>query len=191
MCYRAIVFDFFGVICSEVAPFWLARHFSESEAKRVKADIVHAADLGEISQGDMLAQLGAMTNIPPQQIRQEWDEYVRIDVNVVNVVRSLKAQFRLGLLTNSASEFVRSILQRHQLETAFDAIVVSSEVRSAKPDNRIYELMLAALAVPASTALMIDDNPDNVAGAISVGMQGIVFTSIEQLETAMSKALAR
>jgi len=31
--------DFFGVICSEVAPVWLARHFPAAEAEVIKTTI--------------------------------------------------------------------------------------------------------------------------------------------------------
>jgi len=191
MRYKAIVFDFFGVICSEVAPFWLTRHFTDSEAKRIKAHVVHAADLGDISQEEMFGQLGAMTNTHPSQVEREWFEHVQIDTAAVDLVRKSKQWAQLGLLTNSPSGFIRSILREYQLDTMFDAIVVSSEVRRAKPDASIYELMLASLSVPAGVALMIDDNPVNVDGAVRVGMEGILFGSVVQLELALQELFAR
>jgi HAD superfamily hydrolase (TIGR01509 family) len=183
MRYQAIIFDFFGVICSEVAPFWLARHFGEAEAVRVKTDIVHLADVGGISEEEMFERLGLITNITPTQIRQEWFELAQIDQKMVSLVRSLRGVVRLGLLTNSPSSFVRSILAIHQLDSVFDAIVVSSETLFTKPDPRIYETMLTCLSVPASATLMIDDNPDNVGGAVRSGIKAILFSSVHQLES--------
>jgi HAD superfamily hydrolase (TIGR01509 family) len=152
---------------------------------------VHSADLGKIDQKEMFGQLGGMTNTPPKQIEREWFEHVKIDTAAVELVRKLKARSQLGLLTNSPSGFVRSILRNHQLDSMFEQIVVSSEVRCAKPDPKIYELMLASLSLPASAALMIDDNPENVAGATRVGMGGLLFTSAGQLERAISELFAQ
>ena len=76
---KLIIFDFFGVICSEVAPFWFEKHFSEDEAKRIKRDLVGLADRGEISLDDLFLRLGEMVNISPARVSQEWFSYVKID----------------------------------------------------------------------------------------------------------------
>jgi hypothetical protein len=44
-----LIFDFFGVACSEVAPYWLAKYLPAAEAVTVKATIVGAADRGALS----------------------------------------------------------------------------------------------------------------------------------------------
>lgn len=185
MSYKALIFDFFGVVCSEVAPFWLARHLSQSEAAEIKASVVHAADLGEVSQEEMFSALSEITQVPADQIEKEWLSYVRIDTEVVDFIATLRPKYRLGLLTNSPSLFVRGILERHRLGDLFETIIVSSENHCAKPDPAIYEKMLASLNVRASDTLMIDDNPANVAAAIGVGMEGIVFQSCSQLRSAI------
>ena len=182
MRYEALVFDFFGVICSEVAPFWLAKHFDDTEAKRVKAQVLHAADIGHISQKQLFAQLSAMARTSPRQIQQEWSEYIFINSKVTDFLHRIKGTCRLGLLTNAVSEFVRPIISNNNLSGIFDVIIVSSEVGHTKPTSTIYKMMLTRLSVPASGTLMIDDNPENIAGAIRVGMKGLLFTSSRQLE---------
>jgi FMN phosphatase YigB (HAD superfamily) len=78
------------------------------------------------------------------------------------------------------------ILNKHRLEAFFEMIIVSSEAHCAKPDPVIYEKLLNGMNIEAGDALMIDDNPTNVAGAIKLGMAGIVFTSCRQLQTALA-----
>lgn len=178
-----LVFDFFGVICSEIAPFWLPRHFSPSQAVEVKSTLVHKADLGEITQAEMFQALSALTNISPETIESEWLELVRIDDAMVALVEELRTRYRVALLTNAPSAFVREILLQHNLSTLFEATVVSSEVGYAKPDRRIYEHLLTHVGVSPGEALMIDDNPVNIAGAQSIGMSGRTFTSYEDLRS--------
>ncbi|HYG60117.1 MAG TPA: HAD-IA family hydrolase [Symbiobacteriaceae bacterium] len=183
MTSDVLVFDFFGVICSEIAPFWLARYLPVDEAARVKATVVHAADIGELSQQDMFSQLGEIAHVSPKQVEEEWWSYVVIDRDVVEMIRKLKVDHTVALLTNAPAEFVRAILRKYELFPLFHAIVVSGEERCAKPDPIIYQRMLERLSVPAAQTVMIDDNPVNVKGAEAAGMNGLLFESSDQLRS--------
>lgn len=183
---KVLVFDFFGVICSEVAPIWLACYLPPDEAIAVKASLIHSADIGQITQKEMFSRLSDLTRITPEQIEAEWQACARIDTSVVELLDTLKLNYRLALLTNSPPQFVRGLLDKNNLEHFFEAIVVSGENGCAKPDSAIYQLMLSALAVPAQDTLMIDDNQANVTGAINVGMGGLLFESNAQLEPLLS-----
>lgn len=187
MTKRTYIFDFFGVICSEVAPFWLARYFSDSEAATLKDGLVGAADRGAISQKEMFRRLAALANIPQRQAEDEWFEYVNVDERMVEFVRQQRSQHQIALLTNSPAPFVRSIIDRAALAPLFDHIVVSSEHGVAKPDAEVFLLTLDLLGVPAQQAVMIDDNPRNVAGARALGMEAIHFESLAALSDALGE----
>lgn len=185
MKYKCLVFDFFGVISSEVAPIWLAKYLSASQAAAVKATIVQAADRGTLSQDELFSSLAELAGVPPALVEREWQAYVHIDPRMVDLVRAFASQCKRGLITNAPSPFVRAMLDRYALAGLFDAIIVSSEVGLAKPDREIYERLLALLSVEPADALMIDDNADNIAGAIAAGMGGLLFRSYEQLRAAL------
>lgn len=175
---KIIVFDFFGVISSEVAPFWLERYFSAEAAKCLKEHLVSSADRGEISDEQLFDALGDRAGVSSSLVESQWHEYVRIDGDVVDLVRELSSVFRVALLSNSPAAFLRHILTAHDLDTLFETIVISSEVGVAKPTRQIYEILLERTAVEPHQALLIDDNPANVAGAVRVGMQGLQFTTL-------------
>jgi len=183
---RVIIFDFFGVICSEVAPFWLLKYVSEKDAKQIKATIVHAADLGEISHDEMFQKLGELTKISPKQVEKEWWSFVEIDYQLVELIRTLRVDYPIALLTNSPALFVREILRKYDLTLLFEPIVVSSEEGCAKPNLEIYKRMLERLSTKAENTLMIDDNPVNITGALNVGMNGLVFKSVIELKKALT-----
>jgi putative hydrolase of the HAD superfamily len=184
--YKAIVFDFFGVISSEVAPFWLTKHMAPERALELKSTLVHRADRGEISQDDLFRSLADISGLSAERVQQEWNSYVVIDERIVEFIDDLHAFSRVGLLTNSPSPFVRSILDRYGLSRLFDHIVVSSEHGCAKPEREIYEISLRLLATDRNETLMIDDNIANVRGAIDAGMHGIHFTSYDALRNALN-----
>ena len=186
MLHDVIVFDFFGVVCSEIAPFWLVKYVSDDDAKYIKSTVVHLADTGEISQQEMFEKLSEIVHIPVERIESEWWSYVQIDGEVVKIISNLKTKYPVALLTNSPAQFVREILKRNQLTLLFDPIVVSSEEGIAKPDLAIYRQILNRISVPPEHAIMIDDNPVNVNAAINVGMKGLLFSSSTQLKNALA-----
>jgi HAD superfamily hydrolase (TIGR01509 family) len=181
MEYRCVVFDFFGVISSEVAKYWLARYFPPARAVAIKDALFPAADRGEVSQDELFDELAALAQISPERFRSEFHSHVMIDPDMVALIRRLRGRVRLGLLTNAMAPFVRGIMAEHRLEPLFDEILVSAEHRLAKPDPAIFRAMLAMLDVAAADAVMVDDNADNVAAAKAVGMQTVLCTSCEQV----------
>lgn len=183
----AVIFDFFGVISSEVAPFWLAKYLPPEEALAVKADIVHRGDRGELTQDQMFAQLGRIVGVPAATALAEWRQLVRVDPEMVDLVRATRRCSRVGLLTNSAGPFVREVIAAHDLERLFDTIVVSSEVRMAKPQADIYRLTLDRLEVAAPWTTLVDDTLANIEGAATVGICGLLFTSPEQCRAELAR----
>lgn len=172
---NTLIFDFFGVICSEVAPFWLARYFPAERAAEIKRDLVTLADKGEISQDELFLRLGRISGQTATVVADEWMQHVSIDESMLRLLDECRQDFRIALLTNSPAPFVRQILSNFDLTRRFESILVSSEVSLAKPDHRIYAMMLQRMQVAATECLMIDDNARNVEGAISVGMRGYHF----------------
>jgi putative hydrolase of the HAD superfamily len=148
--------------------------------------VVHAADVGEISQKEMFYKLGEIAKIPSVQVEKEWWSYVKIDNQVVELIRILRVNYPVALLTNAPASFVREILKKHNLSPLFDPIVVSSEEGCAKPNLEIYKRMLERLSTKAENTLMIDDNPVNITGALNVGMNGLVFKSVIELKKALT-----
>jgi putative hydrolase of the HAD superfamily len=181
MEYRCVVFDFFGVISSEVAKYWLSTYFPPARAIEIKDALFPAADRGDVSQEELFAELAALVKITPERFASEFHSYVKVDPDMVALIRRLRGRTRLGLLTNAMAPFVRGIIDEHQLAPLFDEIIVSAECRMAKPDPAIFRAMLAKLDVAAANAVMIDDNADNIAAAAALGMQTILFTSCVQV----------
>jgi putative hydrolase of the HAD superfamily len=184
--YRCIVFDFFGVICSEVAPNWLPTYFPPDEVREIRKTLFVSADRGDISQEALFDELAMRAGITPTRIESEWQTYVKINPDMVALMENLRGTVKLGLLSNACAPFVRGIIARHDLARLFDAMIISAEFGSAKPDPDIFRAMLATLAVEARDAVMIDDNPNNIAAAASLGMDTILFKSCGQLAQALS-----
>ena len=88
----------------------------------------------------------------------------------------------------SHGEFIgrRFVSARPTSSTASVAFVVSGDEKLTKPDPAIYRLALKRWGLRAEDCIFIDDRADNVAGAESVGIDGVVFTDAGALRKALS-----
>lgn len=86
----------------------------------------------------------------------------------------------LYALTNWSAETFHHA-RRHPFMRHFEDIVVSGEERLAKPDPRIYAVLLRRTGLPAAAHLFIDDKAENVVAARTAGLAAVQFTTAEQL----------
>jgi HAD superfamily hydrolase (TIGR01509 family) len=174
---QTVVFDFFGVICSEIAPFVLPRYMSAQDAVRFKATVVQDADLGFITQDEMFARLSEIAHVPAPRLAEEFWSYAKIDPATVALIEKLRERYRTALLTNAIVPFIRQLMARENLERLFDIILVSAEEHLVKPDAAYFRRLLERTGAAAGDCVFLDDNPANVEGARAVGIAGIVFAS--------------
>jgi HAD superfamily hydrolase (TIGR01509 family) len=186
---QVLVFDFFGVICSEIAPFVLPKYMSPEDAVAYKASVVYDADLGRISQDEMFARLSEITGASPRQLEDEFWSHATIDAETVALIEDLRTRHRVALLTNAIVPFFRQLAAQHDLERLFEIILVSSEEGMAKPDPAFYGRMVERLRVPPQDCLFMDDNPVNLTGAEQVGMRALLFESAAKLKRDLSDLL--
>jgi 2-haloacid dehalogenase len=95
----------------------------------------------------------------------------------VEVLAELRAAgVRLFALSNWSAETFPAARPRYPFLEWFDGIVISGEVRAAKPDPRMYEALLERHGLDAGEILFIDDTAENVAAAEALGIRSIRFT---------------
>lgn len=91
-------------------------------------------------------------------------------------------------LSNWANEKFLLVRAQYEFFDWFDGILISSEVKLAKPDPRIYAVMLEQIGEPAERCLFIDDSLKNVEAAKALGFQTIHYTSPEALATTLAES---
>ncbi len=181
-----IIFDCFGVICTEsIKPWMLANIGPWDTIKDYFHDIARRFDLDEIGEEDVAKEFSQKVAKSPQTIQGEIDMHLRVDADLVEYIGELKKRgYKIGLISNGHhSSFERKIFTAHPgLETFFDSIVISSQVGMTKPDPEIYEHALAKLESSANETIFIDDNQKNITGAEAVGISGILYESLGKLQ---------
>ncbi|MGZ6346786.1 MAG: HAD family hydrolase [Anaerolineales bacterium] len=109
----------------------------------------------------------------------------QVDVILLDFLRSLRPDRKVGLISNAWSG-LRKVITTNNFAEVFDDLIISAEVGLVKPDPRIYFLALERLGVHPEESVFLDDILINVEAARSVGMNAIQFTqqgsSLEELK---------
>lgn len=89
-------------------------------------------------------------------------------------LRELRATHALALVTNGASSLQREKLEASGLEPCFDAVIVSGELGTGKPDPAIFHHALEQLDHDGAQAVMVGDNlRRDVEGALAAGLRAV------------------
>ncbi|MEV0952574.1 HAD family phosphatase [Promicromonospora sp. NPDC050249] len=88
---------------------------------------------------------------------------------------------RLYGLTNWQAETFHSAEPAAPAIGLMEDVIVSGREGMAKPDRRIFELVVERFGVDPSRAVFIDDKDVNVDAARGVGFHGVVFTTTAAL----------
>ena len=179
---KAVIFDFFGVISTKVAPFWFAERFSPDKAAELKEKYMGPSDRGEASEDETFAALSALSGERAEDIREDFNRRVKINPEMVELIESLHEKYKTVLLSNAMEEWLEKILAKNDLFRLFDTTVISAKEKIAKPSAEIFRLALSRAGVSADEAVFIDDNRKNTDGAMTAGIDGIVFTGVTALK---------
>jgi len=113
-----------------------------------------------------------------------WDARMWTTQNPVMVAwqKKLKDHGLLtGILSNMGDNVHESIEREFRWLDGFDVKVWSYQLGIAKPDPAIYLYILEKLGTRAGDTLFLDDKQVNIDAARKLGMQAILFTTVEQL----------
>ncbi|NTU77175.1 MAG: HAD family phosphatase [Alphaproteobacteria bacterium] len=83
----------------------------------------------------------------------------------------------LYALSNWSHEFFPPARKRFAFLDWFDGIVVSGEEKVAKPDPRLFQILMERYGVVPQEALFIDDTPANIRTAQGLGFRGHLYAS--------------
>ena len=107
-------------------------------------------------------------------------------------IKSLKDRgYRVYLLSNYGKTSFEAARDKGRLSflPLVDGSVISYEVQIVKPENGIYEALLAKYNLKAEESVFLDDRADNITAAEQLGFHGIVVESFKQAAEALNQIL--
>ena len=140
---------------------------------------------GQLSAIEFTTKVSAMIRlaITHDEFAAAWNDIFTANESIIPVVEQLKTQgYRLILGSNTNA--LQAVHFRKQFASTlahFDHLVMSHEVKRLKPHPEFYLACAKAAKLPPSNCVFIDDLAENVEGARSAGLQGILYQSTEKL----------
>ncbi len=98
-----------------------------------------------------------------------------VNQQTIPVLQELRRRGIRTVLVSNVGVDIRHVLDRTELSDLFDAVVLSYEAGSVKPDSAIFAEALRRIDVPAERALMVGDSWRDDAGAARIGIRTLIL----------------
>ncbi|OGN62603.1 MAG: hypothetical protein A3E26_04805 [Chlamydiae bacterium RIFCSPHIGHO2_12_FULL_49_32] len=187
-----LVFDYGGVLSTvdkrEVSAFVQKRlSLSEEEALSLLREVKKKKRRSEERAWKEASKKRGLTL--PEKWMEDVDERILSSVHrrphMMELVRALKKEgYRVALLSNISKREARYVKKLGYYEP-FDPVLLSCEIKAAKPHRRAFKILLQNLKVSPQEVILIDDQEQNIRAARLLGIDGIPFHSYEQLREAL------
>lgn len=192
-----IVFDLGGVVFRWQPDVIIESCFDDGDVRgRVRAEIFEHPDWLELDRGtislEAAIERGAdRTGLPVgdiERLLQAVPEYlVPIDPTIELIRRLASTSNRLYVLSNMHLASIEHLEKEHDIWPLFDGVVISSRIKAIKPEIPIYRYLLDTYQLTPADTVFIDDRPENLEAAASLGIWTIRFVDSAQCERALSE----
>lgn len=121
--------------------------------------------------------LGIASNLLPENLAGMMNP----DPNMIEVVKDLKKRgHKVVVFSNFHTSGFNILIKKYpELYGLFDEIIISSDLGDIKPLPSAYDLVAKKLGVSPQACVMIDDQLENINGAINAGMNAIHHQNAE------------
>lgn len=198
--YHGLLVDFGGVLTTNFfAPFeaFCERHgLSPTTIRELMTNDPDGRELwqqverGQITQSAFQTRLAAMLGVRSDGLVRELLADLRPDHRMLDAVQAARrGGVRAAVVTNSWGTEPYDPYEPWQLNTAFDAVLVSHQVGLRKPDPAIYRLAAKEIGVAPGACVFVDDVASNLPAARSLGMAVIHHVATDDTIRALEHLL--
>jgi HAD superfamily hydrolase (TIGR01509 family) len=97
--------------------------------------------------------------------------HIHLYDDVLPVIRRMRSDGTKVAMVSNCDHMTRPVVESLGLVPELDAVVLSCEAKSQKPEARIFELALQELGVGTAGAVFVDDQPGYLDGAAALGLR--------------------
>jgi putative hydrolase of the HAD superfamily len=186
---RAIIFDCFGVLTYDG---WLPfkKHYfgKDPEKTREATELGRQMNAGLLGYQEFLTQIADMAGVSVAETSRMINDNVPNEELFAYIREKLKPRYKIGMLSNTGRNMLGEIFTPEQIRI-FDALGLSYEMGTLKPDARAYQTIARRLGVDSEECVFIDDQERHCTGARDAGMQTILYGDFDQMKTDLERLL--
>lgn len=177
---KAIIFDCFGVLTEDGWKVFCDQYMNEANSEELRY-VNHQADISAVSYEEFLETVCKITGADKAAAHSLITTTHHPNTPLFELAKGLKRRnYKLGIISN-VGDTLDNFLPK-ELLTLFDAVTLSYQLHTTKPQPRIYRAHLQALGVLAEEAVFFDDRESNCEGARAIGMQSFLYVDTEQFK---------
>jgi len=185
--YQGLILDFGGVVTTdlfaELSAFCIREGLDPGAFARVLNDdgegrnAFEDVESAKISQREFEATIGRLLGVDDRGLLARALGGLRPRPEVLSLIqRAREAGIRVGLLSNSWGDGQYDLYAGYDLDSIFDAVVISGDTGTRKPDAAIYLIATDELGVSPRECVFADDTAANLPVAEELGMATVHFT---------------
>ena len=186
---KALIFDCFGVFYTDPVFAYMRNPSTPSD----KAEALHSLDeraaRGVLDKNSFVAQSAALLGIHPAEAERRFFHGDERNDRLVVFIHELRKTYKVAMLSNIGSDMMDGFFSPQEREQLFDAVILSGNVRLAKPDRVIFELVCEQLGVGLDEAVMIDDMQTTCDIVKTFGVQSVCYKDYEQFRLELAAIL--
>ncbi|KAL3471105.1 HAD-like protein [Aspergillus californicus] len=182
---KALILDLGGVLLD-----WdqTSTGLSSSQLRMMMNSTVwYELDRGNVILGHACEQFGSMLNVEPEVIEEslyQAQKSLRPSPQVVRMIEELKEldpDLQLYVMSNISREHFAVVKKLDLPWSLFNETFASGHVGMRKPDLCFFKHVLDQINCRPEQVVMIDDQPENICAARSMGIHGLLMAKPESL----------
>lgn len=189
---KVIAFDYAGVISPGPMSNWIKTNLDvNGKYFRYYKENARKWDLGEIPKEQIYKILSKITRVPQALI---WDQFygkAGLHTEVIDLIKTLKKDYKIILFSNFFAEILRKLLDKHDVTSLFDEIIISSEHKMKKPNKEFFNLLVEKSGVKKEEILFVDDTKEHVDAGNKFGIKSIQFSNARKLKEDLNNLLTK
>jgi glucose-1-phosphatase len=196
---KNIIFDLGNVLISfRPSEYFDKKKYPEAIKATILSDIFSSKewsmlDKGEITTPEAIEAIVKKSSLNKKEIAHIFnlrtDIIFPLDSNVKLLPELKKRGFKLYYLSNFPLDIFDEVKDGYYFFKYFDGGLISAAVKSTKPENLIYKILIDSYSLKPEECLFIDDIEINVRTAEAIGMKGLFTYGSLEISKEIEKAI--
>lgn len=194
---KAILFDFDGVLTiDKTGSTSITKYIAEqtglplSSVKDAYYKFNKALLYGKLTHPEMWQEFCELLQTAiDYQVLTDSFIHTALDEKMVNLLKTLKSRYRIGLITDNKRDRIDAIIQHHGWKNLFDVVAVSADLHTGKEQPEIFRYVFEQLSLSPEECVFIDNTAKNLVVPETLGMHTILFDDEHRNVEAFTRTL--
>ncbi len=158
-----------------------------------QSELWQKLDRGDLTENNVVEKLSSTFKLDDRsknEIRtliNEFPDYLIPNKNTIEIFKILSKKFNIYILSNFQSKPFARLKKDHDFFNLSKGIILSNDVMMKKPELGIYDYLITKFRLIPSECVFIDDLTENITSAKRILINGIHYTSSNQLKKDLGK----